>query len=91
MSVLHGGCAIAAILFIASLFNKNKNKIAYKNIIIMLCIQIGLTFIFLQTNAGLAILDQVSVFFRWLIAQGMSGVDFVFGGIVIKSGSTVFF
>ena len=91
MNVLHGGCAIAAILFIAFLFNKNKNKIAYKNIVIMLLIQIGLTFIFLQTNAGLAILDQVSVFFRWLIAQGMSGVDFVFGGIEIKSGSTVFF
>ena len=91
MSIVHGGCAIAGILLIASLFCKNKKKIVFKNILIMLAIQLVLTFVFLQTNVGLTILDGVSSFFGWLTAQGMAGVEFVFGGITLKSGATVFF
>ena len=91
MSIIHGGFAIATILFTASLFCKDKKKIIFKNIIVMLALQLVLTFVFLHTDAGLTILNSISSFFRWLIAQGMAGVEFVFGGVEIKAGTTVFF
>lgn len=91
MSILHGGCAIAGLLFIASLFCKDKKKIKFKNIVIMLAVQLILTFVFLQTTVGLSILNSISSFFGWLTAQGMADVEFVFGGIEIKNGASVFF
>ena len=79
MSLIHGTCAIVAILYIAKLCNKNKQKIAYKNVIILLALQIILTYTLLQTNIGLILLQNISAFFSWLLQQGMSGVEFVFG------------
>lgn len=91
MSIIRGIVALLLIFIIAILFCKNRKAIRYKNVILMIIVQLALTFLLLQTNVGLSILSSVSSFFTWLIAQGMAGVDFVFGGIAIENGASVFF
>lgn len=91
MSLIHGALAIVGILIIAALFCKDKKKIKIKNVALMLGSQLILTFVFLQTDAGLTVLNSISKFFAWLTVQGMAGVNFVFGGVTINNGAVVFF
>lgn len=91
MSIIRGLIGFAFIFLIAFLFCKEKKNIKYKNIILMIVIQVLLTFLLLNTGVGLTILSAISDFFTWLTAQGMAGCDFVFGGITIAKGSSVFF
>lgn len=91
MSIIRGIIAILCIFIIAVLFCKEKKKIRIKNIAFMIILQLVMTFLLLQTSVGLTILTSVSSFFTWLIAQGLAGADFVFGGLMIENGATVFF
>ena len=91
MSIIRGLIGLAVIFFIAFLFCKEKKSIKYKNIILMVVVQVVLTFLLLNTSVGLTILTAISNFFTWLTAQGMAGCNFVFGGIEVSKGSSVFF
>lgn len=94
MSMISLFRGIVALLFIAAIalaFSYQRKGVRYKNIIIMVVLQLLTTFLLLQTNVGLNLLSGVSNFFNWLIDQGMAGVNFVFGGISIESGASVFF
>ena len=91
MSIIRGLIGLAVIFFIAFLFCKEKRNHTDKNIILMVVFQVVLTFLLLNTSVGLTILTAISNFFTWLTAQGMSGCNFVFGGIEVSKGSSVFF
>lgn len=91
MSIIRGLIGLAVIFFIAFLFCKEKKSIKYKNIVLMVVVQVVLTFLLLNTSVGLTILTAISNFFTWLTAQGMAGCNFVFGGIEVSKGSSVFF
>lgn len=91
MSIIRGLIGLAFIFIIAFLFCKEKKSIKYKNIILMVAIQLILTFLLLNTSVGLQILSAISNFFTWLMAQGMAGCEFVFGGIEVSDGASVFF
>ncbi len=91
MGIIRGLIGLAVIFFIAFLFCKEKKSIKYKNIILMVVVQVVLTFLLLNTSVGLTVLSAISNFFTWLTAQGMEGCNFVFGGIQISKGASVFF
>lgn len=91
MGIIRGLIGLAVIFFIAFLFCKEKKSIKYKNIILMVVVQVVLTFLLLNTSVGLTVLSAISNFFTWLTAQGMTGCNFVFGGIQIGKGASVFF
>ena len=82
---------LAFVFLISWLISSDRKHIRYKNIAILLVLQLIISFLCLNTSGGIYILSQISAFFSWLIAQANGGVDFVFGGIVIKEGGFVFF
>lgn len=82
---------LAFVFLISWLISSDRKHIRYKNIAILLVLQLIISFLCLSTSGGIYILSQISAFFSWLIAQANGGVDFVFGGIAIKEGGFVFF
>lgn len=91
MGVIRGIIGLLFIAAIAFLFSNERKKIRHKNILVMIVVQLAITFLFLQTTIGLTMLSGVSDFFGWLTNQGMAGVDFVFGGLAFEPGGFVFF
>lgn len=92
MGILRGVVGLVSVVAVAAAFSIDREKIKNRltNVLIMVAIQLALTFVLLRTNIGLTILTAVSSFFSWLIDQGVAGVQFVFGGIVLEEGATVF-
>lgn len=91
MSILRGIIGLLFVFLLAWIFSTNKKNIRIKNILIMIALQLVLTFLFLQTTAGITILTGAANFFTWLVDQGIAGAEFAFGGIVIEEGASVFF
>lgn len=93
MSILRGILGVAFILVLSYFISNNKKAITkrIRSIILMFVLQLVITFISLRTSIGITVLGAISDFFNWLMDQAISGVDFVFGGIVIEEGATVFF
>ncbi|AZB42097.1 NupC/NupG family nucleoside CNT transporter [Bacillus sp. FJAT-42376] len=81
MSIIISLVGIVIILLLAYLASNNKKQIKYKPIIIMLVLQIVLTFILLNTGIGLFIINGISALFTKLLEYAASGINFVFGGI----------
>lgn len=79
-------------VFLVSWFaSSDRKNVKYKRIVILFLLQIIISFLSLHTAGGIKILSEISVFFNWLMTQAAGGVDFVFGGLMIKNGSSVFF
>lgn len=93
MGIIRNLIGILVILALAALLSYDRSKITskIKNIVMMFVTMLVLTFICLRTSAGITTLEGISNFFSWLIAQAQGGISFVFGGIVIEEGASVFF
>ncbi|WP_195852929.1 NupC/NupG family nucleoside CNT transporter [Aerococcus sanguinicola] len=93
MGIIRNLIGILVILALAALLSYDRSKIKnkVKNIVLMFVAMLVLTFICLRTSAGITALEGISNFFSWLIAQAQGGISFVFGGIVIEEGASVFF
>jgi len=84
---------ITGLLFvfgIGVLISNNRKNIRYKSIGIMLGTQLLLTFILLNTKIGIVAIEFVSALFTKIIDLGITGVDFVFGGLE-NDGDFTFF
>lgn len=73
------------------LFSYDRHHIKFKSMAELFTLQIIISFFCLNTTAGIKMLNGISGFFGWLMEQAAGGINFVFGGLVVKSGSTVFF
>lgn len=91
MSFLMGIIGLLFIFIIGWIFSSDRKKIRYKQIFILLSLQLVISFLCLHTSGGVEILSGISNFFSWLMAQAAGGVNFVFGGILIKKGASVLF
>lgn len=91
MSIARGLIGLIVILAIGILMSDNKKKIDYKHVLTMLVVQFLLAFFLLGTRVGISVITAVSNFFEWLLAQAGTGTEFVFGGIVLEEGVTIFF
>ncbi|GBD64800.1 Nucleoside permease NupC [Tetragenococcus halophilus subsp. flandriensis] len=58
---------------------------------IMFALQLLISFFCLNTSGGIHLMGNISNFFTWLMEQAAGGVNFVFGGLVVQKGASVFF
>ncbi|MGR3741402.1 NupC/NupG family nucleoside CNT transporter [Companilactobacillus sp. DQM5] len=91
MSIIRGLIGLLFIFALGFLISSNRKKIRFKQMGIMLGLQLIISFLCLHTTGGESVLTGISNFFSWLMAQAADGVNFVFGGISITKGSSVFF
>ncbi|MDG0843872.1 NupC/NupG family nucleoside CNT transporter [Staphylococcus equorum] len=90
MSILFTFTGVLFALFIAFLFSFNRKAIDFKKPAIMLSIQIVIVLFMMNTTIGLTILTTLGSFFEGLINISNSGINFVFGDLQNKNGSTFF-
>lgn len=82
MKYLIGVVSIIVILLLAWIVSFNRKKVRYKPIVVMLVVQIILTFILLNTSFGQFIIGGITTGFNFLLDYAKQGVDFVFGNLV---------
>ncbi|SMG29272.1 NupC/NupG family nucleoside CNT transporter [Paenibacillus aquistagni] len=70
--------------------SNNRKDIRYKSITAMLVVQILLALLILNTSAGIMIIRVIADTFAKLMEYGITGVDFVFGGLENEGMSTFF-
>lgn len=81
---------IIVVLGLAFLASNNRKGIKYKPIVIMIVIQLALSYLLLNTKFGLLIIKGIADVFTKLLEYANEGVSFVFGGIANK-GEAPFF
>ncbi|WP_172372384.1 NupC/NupG family nucleoside CNT transporter [Sporosarcina jiandibaonis] len=90
MNIIFYITGLLLVFAIGFLISNNRKDIRYKSIGIMLGTQLVLTFILLNTKIGIISIGFVSALFTKLIDLGVSGVNFVFGGMENKGEFTFF-
>lgn len=75
---------LAAIFLLAYLVSFDRKLVKKKlgTILLILCIQIVLAFIFLHTTVGIKIIGGASKVFEKLLSYANVGIEFVFGGMI---------
>lgn len=91
MDIIRGIIGLAFIFGIGYLISFDRKNIRYKNMAVMIGLQLVISFLALNTSGGVKLLGAISDFFSWLMEQATGGVSFVFGGIQLESGGFVFF
>ncbi|MFC7392060.1 NupC/NupG family nucleoside CNT transporter [Scopulibacillus cellulosilyticus] len=81
---------LVVVYLLALLVSSDRKKIKYKPIIIMIIIELILTYILLSTRFGAILAKGLSDFFANLLATAGAGINFVFGGLANK-GQAPFF
>ncbi|MGE7606402.1 NupC/NupG family nucleoside CNT transporter [Peribacillus frigoritolerans] len=75
---------------LAILVSSDRKKVKIKPIILMLVIQLVLTYLLLNTKFGLVIINSIANGFGKLLEWANEGITFVFGGIVNEGASPFF-
>ncbi|WP_458353774.1 NupC/NupG family nucleoside CNT transporter [Peribacillus frigoritolerans] len=75
---------------LAILVSSDRKKVKIKPIILMLVIQLVLTYLLLNTKFGLVIINSIADGFGKLLEWANEGITFVFGGIVNEGASPFF-
>ncbi len=79
---------VFGLAYVASFHRKG---IRMRRILVMMVIQLALSFLLLNTMLGIALVGGISKAFDKLMQLGISGVDFVFGGLENTGVSNFFF
>ncbi|MDO4679959.1 MAG: nucleoside transporter C-terminal domain-containing protein [Aerococcus sp.] len=82
---------LAFVFGVSWLFSNGRSQVKYQKMGILFALQLVISFLCLHTSGGISVLTQISYFFNWLMEQAAGGVDFVFGGLMIQEGGSVFF
>lgn len=77
---------IPVVLGIAAACSINRRRIDLKAVLLMLLLQVLITWFMLTTAVGGQVIQWVSSFFLWLIDCSMAGIGFVFGGMAPAKG-----
>ncbi|WP_260285813.1 NupC/NupG family nucleoside CNT transporter [Peribacillus aracenensis] len=75
---------------LALLASSDRKKVKIKPIILMVVIQLILTYLLLNTKFGLVIINSIADAFGKLLEWANEGITFVFGGIVNEGASPFF-
>ncbi|MGG0185852.1 NupC/NupG family nucleoside CNT transporter [Bacillus rhizoplanae] len=81
---------LIVVFFLAFIASNNRKHIKFKPILIMLIIQLILTFLLLNTQMGLIFVTAISNLFNELLKYAAAGVNFVFGGLLNKGEMSFF-
>jgi nucleoside transport protein len=90
VSILFSFTGLLLVYVLGRLISFNRRGIKYRPILTMLVVQVALAFILLNTKIGISLISAISRGFERLMSIGVSGVDFVFGGLENKGISTFF-
>ncbi|WOV83096.1 nucleoside transporter C-terminal domain-containing protein [Sporosarcina jeotgali] len=90
MNIVFYITGLALVFIVGFISSRDRKKIQYKPIAIMLGTQLILTFILMNTKLGVVSIGFFSMLFSKLIDLGVTGVDFVFGGLENEKGSVFF-
>ena len=90
MSYLISFCGLLLVFGLALLVSKNKKEIKYKNIVIMLIVQLILAAVLLNTTFGYVLITGITNVFDHILAYANTGISFVFGGLA-NEGEAPFF
>ncbi|SFX03925.1 nucleoside transport protein [Thermoactinomyces sp. DSM 45891] len=90
MNVVFFLTGLLLVFVLGYIASHNRKDIKLKPIIVMLVVEAILTFFMLSTEVGITIVSGVSKAFHKLVVLGISGVDFVFGGLENNGASTFF-
>ncbi|MDQ0418163.1 nucleoside transporter [Croceifilum oryzae] len=90
MSVFFFLTGLLLVFVLGYIASNNRRDIKLKPIIAMLVVEGILTFFMLSTKIGITIVSGFSQAFHKLVVLGISGVDFVFGGLENNGASTFF-
>lgn len=82
---------LAFVFVIGWLVSNDRKHIKYRKMAVMFILQLIISFLCLKTSGGVSTMAAISNFFSWLMVQAAGGVNFVFGGLVIQKGASVFF
>jgi purine nucleoside transport protein len=88
MSFILNLIGIFVVFAIAYLFSTGRRNIDVLAILMMVALQILLTWFMLSTALGGQVINAVAHFFLWLIECSMSGIQFVFGQLAPANGFT---
>lgn len=81
---------VAAVFLLAFLVSNDRKKIKYRPILVMLGLQLILTYFLLNTGVGLVIIKGISKLFEKLLSYAGAGIDFVFGGLANEAAMPFF-
>jgi purine nucleoside transport protein len=82
---------IIVVLTIAYFCSRERRKVDFTSVLIMLVIQLLVTWFMLWTAVGGKVIQAIASFFLWLISCSMSGIHFVFGDLAPTNGPASFF
>lgn len=75
---------LLVVFILGFLISTDRKKIKYKPIVVMLVIQLALSYFLLNTQIGYILVKGISDGFGALLTYAESGIVFVFGGLVNK-------
>lgn len=78
------------VIALALLVSSDRKKIKYKPILLMIIIQLVLSYLMLNTKFGLFVIQAIANVFDKLLEYAMGGITFVFGGLA-NEGQSPFF
>ena len=81
---------LLVVFILGFLISTDRKNIKYKPIVVMLMVQLALSYFLLSTQIGYILVKGISDGFGALLTYAESGIVFVFGGLVNK-GETTFF
>ncbi|MBA9041816.1 CNT family concentrative nucleoside transporter/nucleoside transport protein [Bacillus aryabhattai] len=90
MKILIFILGLTVTFFLAFLVSSNRKEIKYKPILILLVIQLILSYFLLNTSIGFILVKGIADAFGVLLKYSESGINFVFGGLANK-GEAPFF
>lgn len=90
MSILFGIIGIALLIGVSYLLSNDKKNINFKAILIMIGLQLLITWLLLGTTTGIKVVNSIASGFTKLLGYAVEGVDFVIGGWVPEGGSPFF-
>lgn len=90
MNIIFYMMGLLFVFAVGVIVSNDRKNIRYKPIVIMLVTQLVLTFILLNTKIGVVSIEFVSALFTKLVDLGITGVDFVFGGLENEGEFTFF-
>ncbi|WP_445487628.1 NupC/NupG family nucleoside CNT transporter [Niallia sp. 03133] len=90
MKFLIGILGLLVVFGLAFLASNNRRQIKYKQLILMIVIQLGLAMLLLNTKFGLVIINGIASVFAKLLSYASVGIEFVFGGLANEGASSFF-
>ncbi|MEI4831927.1 nucleoside transporter C-terminal domain-containing protein [Bacillus sp. FJAT-53711] len=81
---------LIVVFLLAFIASNNRKHIKFKSILIMLIIQLILTFLLLNTQLGLILITAISNLLNKILEYAAAGINFVFGGLLNKGEMSFF-